>query len=318
MSFFSRRALYTVAIDTSLPTSRFGAASTAEEVTADIDLAGKTAVVTGCNSGIGMETLRVLALRGAHVIGTGRTLEVAQKACASVPGKTTPVALELSDFNSIIECAQTIAALDKPIDMLICNAGVIHTDFQRVNGMDRTPAINHLGHFLFASRLRQAMERAEQARIVMVSSRSAWRNVPPEGIDFESVLGEKECSVLQIYGQSKLANALFSRELTNRWGPTSITCNAVHPGVINTKLFREGGWLVRNGFSLFANAMGKNIQQGAATSCYAGTNPALLNVTGAFFFDCNPITVSGSHHLQNDALASKLWDLSEKLTAEYL
>ena len=89
-------------IDTRLPVGPFGASSTAEEVTAGIDLTGKTALVTGCNSGVGFETMRVLAMRGAHVIGTGRTMEKARRACASVTGKTTPVALELSDFDSCI------------------------------------------------------------------------------------------------------------------------------------------------------------------------------------------------------------------------
>ena len=98
-------------IDLNYPVSPFGAKSTAEEVTLGLDLTGKTAVVTGCNSGLGYETMRVLAMRGAHVIGTGRNLEKASKACSSVAGKTTPVALELSNFDSIIECANTIAKL---------------------------------------------------------------------------------------------------------------------------------------------------------------------------------------------------------------
>ena len=98
-------------IDTNYPVSPFGAKSTAEEVTLGLDLTGKTAVVTGCNSGLGYETMRVLAMRGAHVIGTGRNLEKASKACSSVTGKTTPVALELSNFDSIIECADAITKL---------------------------------------------------------------------------------------------------------------------------------------------------------------------------------------------------------------
>ena len=115
---------FVVSIDDSYPVGPYGATSTAEEVTLGLDLTGKTAMVTGCNSGLGLETMRVLALRGAHVIGTGRTLEKASKACSVMPGKTTPVALELSSLQSIVECADTVARLGLPIDILVCNAGI--------------------------------------------------------------------------------------------------------------------------------------------------------------------------------------------------
>src|SRR5688500_1269106 len=106
------------------PKSTFGPKSTAMEVTEGLNLAGLTAVVTGCNSGIGYETLRVLALRGAHVIGTARTLEKARQACDSVKGKATPVALELTEFDSIVACADRIDAMNVPVDMLVLNAGI--------------------------------------------------------------------------------------------------------------------------------------------------------------------------------------------------
>jgi len=111
-------------IDNSLPVGPFGKDSTAEEVTEGMDLSGQVMLVTGCNSGIGFETLRVLALRGAHVIGTGRTLEKASVACESVPGKTTPLALELSDFQSVVDCAAAVQRLGVRLDALILNAGM--------------------------------------------------------------------------------------------------------------------------------------------------------------------------------------------------
>ena len=107
-----------------VPRSSYDAASTAEEVTRDIDLTGKIAVVTGCNSGIGFETMRVLALRGAYVLGTARTLEKAKQATRKVVGVTSSLQLELSDFDSIVECADSIRSLKAPIDILVCNAGM--------------------------------------------------------------------------------------------------------------------------------------------------------------------------------------------------
>ena len=135
------------------PVSPFGPTSTAEEVTAGLDLSGMTALVTGCNSGIGLETMRVLALRGAHVIGTGRTVERARLACDTVEGRATPVALELSDFDSIVACADAVQAMDTPIDMLICNAGMLVRELQQVNGLEIQFVVNHLGHFILTNRL---------------------------------------------------------------------------------------------------------------------------------------------------------------------
>ena len=108
------------------PTSRFGVASTAEEVTAGLDLSGRTVVVTGCNSGIGFEAMRVLALRGAHVIGTARTRAKGEEACGKVEGRTTPLVLELTDFESVVECSRRIRELRVPIDVLMLNAGIVY------------------------------------------------------------------------------------------------------------------------------------------------------------------------------------------------
>ena len=127
-----------------VPVGPFGANSTAEEVTAGIDLTGKTVVVTGANSGLGYETMRVLAMRGAHVIGTGRTMEKAEIACESIDGDTTPVVLELSDLASVASCVEQIGRLGEPIDMLICNAGIMALpELQQVNGIERHFFVNH-------------------------------------------------------------------------------------------------------------------------------------------------------------------------------
>ena len=115
---------YPVTIDNSLPVGEFGANSTAEDVTDGLDLSGRVILVTGCNSGLGLETLRVLALRGAHVLGTGRTMEKAARACESVEGKATPLVLELSDFQSCVDCAAAIAELGVVPDTLVLNAGI--------------------------------------------------------------------------------------------------------------------------------------------------------------------------------------------------
>ena len=197
------------AIDASLPVSNFGPESTAEEVTRGLDLRGRLAVVTGCNSGIGYETMRVLAMRGVHVIGTGRTMDKAAKACSSVAGATTPAVLELSDYESVKACADRIESMGLPVDILICNAGITGPpDLELVNGVERTFVVNHLGHFIFVNRLIRAVRRADQGRVVMVSSQSAYMQAPDVGIDFDNLAGEGEYNRSEAYGRSKLGSTM--------------------------------------------------------------------------------------------------------------
>ena len=219
-----------------MPRSSFAADATAEDVTAGIDMSGKTVVVTGCNSGIGLETMRVLALRGAHVIGTARTLERGREACASVQGKATPVVLELSDFDSVVACANEIRALDTPIDVLICNAGMLLMELQQARGMEIQFVVNHLGHFILTNRLLDRVTAAPQGRVVVVGS-VAHRQAPPGGIQFDNLSGQGW--ERQSYGHSKLANGLFSLELSKRLAGTKATSNSLHPGVVQTNIMRN-------------------------------------------------------------------------------
>jgi NAD(P)-dependent dehydrogenase (short-subunit alcohol dehydrogenase family) len=220
-----------------IPRSSFAADATAEDVTAGVDMSGKTVVVTGCNSGIGLETMRVLALRGAHVIGTARSLERGQEAIAGIKGKATPVVLELSDFDSVVACAKAIQALTPSIDVLICNAGMLlMNELQQARGMEIQFVVNHLGHFILANRLLAQVKAAPQGRVVVVGS-VAHRQVPPGGIQFDNLSGQGW--ERQSYGHSKLANGLFSLELSKRLAGTTATSNSLHPGVVATNIMRN-------------------------------------------------------------------------------
>ena len=306
-------------IDTNYPVSPFGAKSTAEEVTLGLDLTGKTAVVTGCNSGLGYETMRVLAMRGAHVIGTGRNIEKASKACSSVIGKTTPVALELSNFDSIIECADAIAKLSLPVDILVCNAGInTFSDLELVNGVERTFVVNHLGHFVLVNQLMPLIKESEESRVVHVSSKSAYVQAPAVGIDFDNLRGEGAFDYWEAYGRSKLANALFSLELSSRFEGSSISSNALHPGLVQTNIARNAPVVLRTAFDWFGGLISKTPEEGAATQVYVATNPNIKGVSGAFFEDCNAVNVSGDHHIFNKSMAERLWSVSEEMADGYL
>jgi NAD(P)-dependent dehydrogenase (short-subunit alcohol dehydrogenase family) len=308
-----------VTLNTSLPIGPFGPESTAEEVTEGLDLSGRVALVTGCNSGLGYETMRVLALRGAHVIGTGRTLEKAEVACDSVDGQTTPLALELSDFQSVVDCAAAVANLGLTPDMLICNAGInTFGDLERVGGVEKMFVVNFLGHFVLVNHLLPSMLAAGAGRIVHVGSRSGYTQAPAVGIDFDNLRGEGVFDAQQAYGRSKLANALFSLELARRLEGSGVTSNVIHPGLVKTNIARTApGWL-RTAFDLFGGAIAKSPEQGAATQVYVATAPALAGVSGAYFEDCNPVQVSGEHHVFDAAMAARLWAVAEEMTGDYL
>ena len=299
-----------------LPIGPFGKNSTAEEVTADLDLTGKNALVTGCNSGIGHETMRVLALRGAHVIGTARTAEKADAACASVEGQTTPLVVELTDFAGIVTAANQVKEMGQPIDMLICNAGVMEIQaLEQVNGIEKQFVVNHLGHFVLVNQLLDQVISAPQGRIVNVSSGSATRIAPDEGIEFDNLSGENGYDPGRAYGQSKLANVLFTLELARRLQDTDATANAVRPGVIPTNLGRHlPQWQVW-ALKTIGKPFTKTVGAGAATTCYVATAPALDKVSGIFFEHCNPHRPGG--HTENIEMAAKLWAVSEELTAGY-
>jgi len=298
---------------------RFDKRSTAEDVTAGLDLTGRTALVTGATSGIGLEAARILALRGAHVLVAGRSLDKARAACAALPGRATPLACELTDFDGVAECAARVNQLGVPLDMLICNAGIMAPPrLELVRGLEKQFVANHLGHFLLVHRLQDAVRAAPAGRVVMVSS-SAHKWAPPGGIAFDNLTGEKGYDPRVFYGQSKLANGLVARELARRLAGTRATANAVHPGLIITNIIRYiPAWQ-----QLLAPLVGpllrsriKTTPQGAATTCYVAAHPDVVATSGRYFADCAVATPEKV--MEDDGLAARLWTESESLVRSWL
>ncbi len=304
-----------IAAGVDAPLSPFGEDSTAEEVTDGLDLTDKTALVTGVNTGIGYETMRVLALRGAHVLGTARTAEKGQIACASVVGRATPLVLELSDFDSVVACADAAQAQVGSIDILVCNAGVLLNELQQVRGLEMHFVVNHLGHFILVNRLLEAVLAAPEGRVVVVSSR-AHRSAPADGIQFDNLAGAGDFDRQAFYGHSKLANGLFSHELARRLEGSNATSNSLHPGMVVTNIARNLPAWQEAIFRFAGSVFLKSVEEGAATSCYVATNPDLADVSGCYFSDCNPVTPSAN--MRDDAMAERLWSVSEELTRPYL
>lgn len=282
---------------------------TAEEITRGIWLKGKTALITGANSGLGFETMRVLAMRGAHVIAACRTMEKAERTCALIAGKSTPLECDLSRIASVTEAVNKVKELNRPIDMLICNAGVMgYLEPHRKDGIELQLLTNHFGHFALVKGLLPVVEQAQQGRIVIVSS-EMHRHAPGRGIKFEDLKYERGYNPYRAYAQSKLANMLFMSELARRVTDTNVTVNAVHPGNVQTGITKNGPKLLDNLSQRFGHFVLRSLAQGAATQCYVATNEKLRRVNGYYFANCNKKTPS--RLARDEKLAQKLWGVSE-------
>lgn len=290
----------------------FGYSSTAEKVTAGISLVGKTILITGCNSGLGREAMRVLALRGAHVIGTARTEAKAVEACRAVVGKTTGLACELADPQAIRACIDSVKKMGIRLDAIIANAGVMALPkLQTAFGYELQFFTNHVGHFMLVTGLLDTL--SDDGRVVILSS-DAHQRAPREAIQFDNLDGSKGYSPWPAYGQSKIANLLFAKELARRLASTGKTANASHPGVINTNLFRHLNPILRATLGTIAEQLVfKSIPQGAATACYLAVHPAAATITGEYFADCNVAKCRAD--AADPVLAKRLWEKTEQIVA---
>jgi WW domain-containing oxidoreductase len=292
--------------------SGFGYGSTAEQATDGVSLEGKTYLVTGCNSGLGQEALRVLTLRGARVVGTARSLEKAKAACDAIQGKTVPMACELSEPSSVRACVDAVKREGIRLDGILCNAGIMALPkLEQAFGYELQFFTNHIGHFILVTGLLEQL--TETGRVVMLSS-GAHNMAPKEGIQFDNLSGSKGYKAWANYGQSKLANLLFAKELARRFAGTKKTANAVHPGVIRTNLGRHMNPIAGLVFGMVGPLVLKSVPQGTATEVFVATHPSVASVSGEYFADCN---VAKARADADDAvMAKRLWDVSEKIVAE--
>lgn len=293
--------------------SGFGYSNTALHVTEGINLSGKTFLLTGCNSGLGMETLRVLSLRGAHIIALARTLAKAQTAIQNTGGKGTPLACNLSEPSSVFSCVESVRLLDKKLDGIICNAGIMALPKLQVKyDLELQFLTNHVGHFMLVTELLSQL--SENGRVVVLSS-SAHRMTVKGGIQFDNLNGSKGYSAMRNYGQSKLANLLFIKQLAKRLPCAGQTANAIHPGVISTNLGRHMNLLIGGLMTIMVPLFMKTIPQGAATQCFVAAHPSLSAVSGKYFSDCNQSSISA--HGDNPDLAQRLWQETELLVKSF-
>ncbi|CAM8879218.1 unnamed protein product [Rhodiola kirilowii] len=303
--------------------SGFGSSTTAEEVTEGIDATNLTAIVTGGACGIGFETSKTLALRGAHVViaarNTAAANEAKQQIVKEIPSARIDVLkLDLASLKSVREFVDEFISLNLPLNILINNAGIMFCPYQlSQDGIELQFATNHLGHFLLTNLLLDKMKHTAetsgiQGRIVNLSS-VAHQHTYPGGIRFDKINDKSSYNDKKAYGQSKLANILHANELSHRLKEegVNITVNSVHPGLILTNLFQHHAKLMRVLY-LLSFIIWKNVAQGAATTCYVALHPSLKGATGKYFTDCNEFIPTKA---MDENLRKKLWDLSNKLVS---
>ncbi len=153
---------------------------------------------------------------------------------------------------------------------------------------------------------------------MVVASGMAYSDAPASGIQFDDLALAQGYRDRRAYAHSKLANVLFSLELSRRLRGSRVTSNSLHPGMINTEIDRHMNRFMQFGFRIFAGIFGKSIEEGAATNCFVSTSPLLSTTSGRYFENCNAVSITGNHHMQDESMAARLWQVSEELTKDYL
>lgn len=293
-----------------------------------LDQTGKVIVITGANSGLGLESTRLLASKGATVVMGCRTPQKGDEAAALVRAKLPKASLEvmeldLSSLASITAFAQALAQKHPRVDVLMNNAGVMALPYRKTaDGFELQLGTNHLGHFALTAQVLPLLEAAPAGRVVAVSSHAHRIGT----INFDDLNGEKSYSKWPAYGQSKLANLLFTYEL-ERWlrkhGKRTISVVA-HPGYSATNLQGVGPKMESSSFgALFMNLgavlLAQSAEMGALPQVFAAIHPELVGgqfvgPDGLFEMSGFPRIVSSNAASRDEAVAARLWQVSEQLT----
>lgn len=282
------------------------------------DLNGRTVVITGANSGIGKEAAVELAAMGASVVVAARNLAKGEAAVAEIKTRVghDAVTVELAELDlastaSIRAFADGFLATHDRIDILLNNAGLtLRKRDETADGFEMTFGINHLGHFLLTSLLRDRLTASAPARVVTVASDA--HRFARGGLDFDDLMATKRYRPFLTYARSKLANILFTRELARRLHDTGVTANAVHPGFVASNFAREGDTgALGNAAMILGRPFAVTPAQGAQTSVFVASSPTVDVVTGQYFVKCALAKTSAA--AADDGAAKRLWTASEEL-----
>ncbi len=274
---------------------------------------GKVCVITGATSGIGLVAAERLAAVGARIVLVARDAARGEAALGRIrsraaQGSATIHYADLARLAEMSRVAEAIAASEPRVDVLINNAGAMFQTRQVTeDGLERTFALNHMAYFVLANRLRDRLAVAAPSRVVSVASDAHRGNV----LDFDDLQSTRNYRGFRVYGRSKLANILFTRELARRLAGTGVTANCLHPGFVATRFGDNNGGLFRVGLGLAKRFFALSPEEGAETIVYLASSPGVAEVSGGYFARSRPATPTAA--AQDDAAAGRLWEESARL-----
>jgi NAD(P)-dependent dehydrogenase (short-subunit alcohol dehydrogenase family) len=280
------------------------------------DLNGRTVIVTGGNSGIGKEAAAELAAMGATVVVAARNRAKGEAAVAEIKQRASRGRVELADLDlasaaSIRAFADGFLASHDRLDVLVNNAGLtLRKRQETADGFEMTFGVNHLGHFLLTSLLRDRLVAGAPSRVVNVASDA--HRFARGGLDFDDLMATKRYRPFLVYARSKLANILFTRELARRLVDTGVTANVLHPGFVASNFAREGDTgALGNIAMIVGRPFAISSVEGAQTSVFLASSPTVEGVTGQYFVKSS--FASAAAAAADDAAAARLWTVSEQL-----
>jgi len=278
------------------------------------NLENKVCLITGATNGIGLEAAKALNKMGAEIVFIARNHEKAEKLKEDLlrdSGKqSTSIIADLSLQSEVKKAADEFLSLNKPLHVLLNNAGIMNRERKETaDGLDEVFSVNHLAYFSLTLMLIEKMKNTEGGRIVNVAS-MAYRFV--NEMNFEDLQSKENYKPMKVYGQSKLANILFTKRLASKVKENNITVNCLHPGYVDTGIGSNNKQTLWRLIMNLSRPFAKKTDKGAETSIYLCASPEVEKVTGEYFVDCKIEKLLGA--AKSEEQAEKLWSISSELT----
>ena len=278
------------------------------------NLENKVCLITGATNGIGEESAKELNKMGAEIVFIARNEEKGNKLKAELLAasgrEATMILANLSSQAEVKRAAEEFLSLEKPLDILLNNAGIMNRERKEtVDGLEEVFSVNHLAYFTFTLMLVEKLKQTKGARVVNVAS-GAHQFV--KDMNFDDLQSEKVFKPMQVYGQSKLANILFTKSLAEKLSEHDVTVNCLHPGFVSTGIGSNNNKTLWTFLMFLAKPFARNTDKGAETSIYLCCSPEVENLSGEYFVDCKVEKVSAA--AKSTEQAAKLWQISTDIT----
>ena len=278
------------------------------------NLENKVCLITGATNGIGEESAKELSKMGAEIVFVARNEEKGKKLKEELfrasGREATMILANLSSQAEVRRAAEEFLALDKPLDILLNNAGIMNRERREtVDGLEEVFSVNHLAYFTFTLILAEKLKQTKGSRVVNVAS-GAHQFV--KDMNFDDLQSEQAYKPMQVYGQSKLANILFTKALSEKLSNYDVTVNCLHPGFVSTGIGSNNNKTLWTFLMFLAKPFARKTDKGAETSIYLCCSPDVKDLSGEYFVDCKIEKISAA--AKSAEQAAKLWEISSEIT----